>query len=189
MSLDKLKVAILSFLASTAVLVSGPSRSGVAFELGAGKALNNTNTKLPGYSATARLRVVRGRWSYDAAYLRMGKSQLAEDAAISTVGVGYSAPGSRWRYGMDVITGASYSAAVWWDSTRPNESCGVEGCGRRYANDGQHFSRACHLCGAGVTLEYQWNRKWNIRAEYYGLRHMTPTFQGTVLSISYALIT
>ena len=154
-------------------------------ELGVGKALNNTNSKLPGYVYSVHgIQHIAGMWNMDIGYTRLGKSQLAENAAITTVGSVYDYSG--YKIGLGVIAGASYSAAVWWDAMRPDEECGVEGCGRRYDNDGQHFSRACHLCGGVLIISHKWNRV-GIQLEYYGLRHMTPTFQGIVVQATYTI--
>lgn len=152
-----------------------------ALSIGIGKMLNNTDSPLPGYTGSAHLSVQR----VDIGYTRMGASQLAENAAITTVG--YKMPAGRFDFTFSAIAGASYSAAVWWDSKHPDESCGVEGCGRRYDNDGTHFSRACHLCGGVVSVAYKLPHGFGIRAEYYGLRHMTPTFQGVIVQATYTI--
>lgn len=112
------------------------------------------------------------------------REQLAENTAISTVG--YTFGHGRAQFGLAAITGASYSAAVWWDK-HDRHPCGVEGCGKRYVNDGQHFSRACHMCGGVVAVDYRLPHGFGLRAEYYGLRHMTPTFQGVVVQATYTI--
>ena len=176
-------IAIASVLLAFLVPVVADASS---LELAAGKALNNTNTKLPGYvySATADVNLSRD-WSADIRYMRMGKSQVGENAAFTTIGVQYSH--GRFKYGAGVIASAAYSAAVWWDKDHPSQSCGVEGCGRRYDNDGIHFTRACHQCGGYVSAEYSSARGLGIRADYIGLRHMDPTFQGVIVQLTYTI--
>lgn len=169
------RLVILALLLPAAAFSHG-------LEIGAGKALNNCNTRLPAPVYSGRAIVKHGAWSFDAAYTRIGKSQVGENAAISSVGA--SRAMGRWSFGAGVITGASYSAAVWWDKANPHP-CGVDGCGIRYANDGKHFSRACHLCGAELSIQYALTRRFAVRGEYIGLRHMTPTFQGVVLQLTY----
>lgn len=154
---------------------------------GAGKALNNINTRLPGYVGSVHASLaLTPRLSLDAGYTRIEASQLGENAAISTAGVEFKT-GNRLSLGFSVITGASYSAAVWWDSAHPEQTCGVEGCGKRYENDGTHYSRACHLCGAEITAALKLTHGFGVRAEYAGLRHMSPTFQGTIVQVTYTI--
>lgn len=158
--------------------------AGMALSIGVGKALNNTNTRLPGYTGSVHISAPLGKYALDAGYTRIGASQLAENAAIGSLG--FLREGSRYTLGISALTGASYSAAVWWDSAHPHV-CGVEGCGKRYDNDGTHFSRACHLCGAVVSAEYRITPALGFRLEYYGLRHMTPTFQGVIVQLTYRI--
>jgi hypothetical protein len=154
--------------------------------IGAGKALNNTNTALPGWVGSIQGNVrLTPRLDAFAGYTRLGASFLAENAAIGYVGIGYRAKYA--RIGLGVITGASYSAAVWWDSSKPDQTCRPYGCGKRYENNGSVFSRACHLCGGVLSVDYAFTDHIGIRAEYYGLRHMEPTFQGTVIQITYTI--
>ena len=169
---------ILCLSAMFALLLFSQLAFSAELELGAGKALNNTNAKLPGWAGSAHLSLQR----VDIGYTRLGASQLAENAAISTVG--YRLPAGKFDFTFSAITGASYSAAVWWDKEHPHQ-CGVEGCGRRYDNDGRHFSRACHMCGGVIGVEYALSHGFGLRADYYGLRHMTPTFQGVIVELTY----
>ena len=54
-------------------------------ELGVGKAINNTNTKLPAYAYSIHAtQAVSDNWNVDIGYTRFGKSQLAENAAVTT---------------------------------------------------------------------------------------------------------
>jgi hypothetical protein len=158
--------------------------------LGAGKVLNNTDSRLPGWMGSVGLSVPAGAVDYEARYTRLGKTQLGADAAISTLGATY--PQGRVRYGLSAILGASYSPVVWWDKEHPHP-CGVEGRGceewhpKRYDNDGVHYSRACHLCGGVVSVEYRLDNGLGMRLEYYDLRHMTPTFQGMTIQVTYTL--
>jgi hypothetical protein len=156
-------------------------------EIGVGKALNNTNHKVPGWIYSGRVVVTSGKWSYDAAYTRMGISYLAKNAAISTIGV--SRQINKMRYGFSVITGASYDPTVWWSPKHPERSCeiGDDDCGHKYKNDGVHFSRSCHMCGGMISADYSLTERLSARAEYYGLRHMNPTYQGVVLQLTYRL--
>lgn len=158
----------------------------LSLTLGAGKSLNNTNSRLPGYAGSAHLEYALSKaWNADIGYTRLGASQLGEDAAISTVGLARAS--ARYSVSAGLITGASYSAAVWWDYTTPEVTYGVEGGGERYENDGTHFSRACHLCGGVVSMEYRLTSAVSIKFEYYGLRHLTPTFQGSIIQLTYRI--
>ena len=158
---------------------------GIALSLGAGKMLNNTNTRLPGYVVAARGTLSKGYWSADVAYTYMGKSFLGDNAAITTIGVAYGS--GRLHYGASLITGASYAVGVTWDSEHPdNDRCAIEGCGHHYENNGHTFSRACHLCGGTISAEYSLTNHLNLRGEYYGLRHMEPTYQGVMIQLTYS---
>lgn len=158
----------------------------VIASVGIGKALNNTNTKLPGwtYSAHAGL-VLNDKWEASANYTKLFASQLGENSAISTATL--ERKFSRWSIGGGVVTGTSYAAAVWWDKDHRDQTCGVEGCGIRYENDGTHFSRACHLCGGAVSAAYSLGSGFSLRAEYYGIRKMQPTFQGLIVQMTYSV--
>lgn len=154
---------------------------------GIGKALNNTNSQLPGYAGSLHISaVIQPGLQLEAGYTRLGATQLGEDSAISSIGL-VAKSSKHTTVGVSIITGASYSAAVWWDKDQPDNVYGVEGGGVRYDNDGTHFSRACHLCGAVVTTQYMLGKGFALRAEYYGLRHMTPTFQGVIVQVTYTI--
>lgn len=165
------------FWAALLLAMANHASHAATFQLGIGKALNNTNGALPGYVGSATITANH----LTVSYLRMGKSQVGENAALSSFG--YSGGRDRYSYSLSLITGASYSAAVWWDSKHPQNSCGVEGCGKRYANDGRHYSRACHLCGGVIGAQYNPSRHTFIRLDYFGIRHMSPTFQGLVATM------
>lgn len=159
----------------------------VSVSLGVGKALNNTNTKLPGYLGSAH---ISARWndspySLVAGYTRIGASYVASNTAISTLGV--SRHLGRYSLGINVNTGTSYSAAVWWDKNNPLQACGVEGCGKEYVNDGTHFSRACHLCGGTIAISVKATKRLSLYVEYVGIRHMSPTFQGLLFQVQYTV--
>jgi hypothetical protein len=177
---------LFSLFASLSVIGLCHADNAPVFQLGIGKALNNTNARLPGYAAS----ITATYGHLTASYLRMGKSQVGEDAAISTVGYSYSLPSRPISFSLSVVTGASYSAAVWWDQERPDEECGPYGRGcehsRRYDNDGAHFSRACHMCGGAIGVQYNPSRHVFVRLDYFGIRHMTPTFQGLVITTGLA---
>jgi hypothetical protein len=175
---------------AAAVLLVGAANAATpdfSLSLGAGKALNNTNTALPGWVGSIRGNVsLSPKTDAFAGYTRLGASLLAENAAISYLGIGY-----RLKYahiGLGLITGASYSAAVWWDKDKPDQYCGVKACGKRYDNDGTHFSRTCHLCGGVLAVDYAITKHIGFRAEYYGLRHIDPTFHGTVIQITWRIL-
>jgi hypothetical protein len=158
----------------------------VALSIGAGKALNNTDTNVPGWTYSAHVSApISRRYALDAGYTRIGISMLGEDAAIGSAGVLYRH--DRLSLGLSVITGASYSHAVWWNpATHSVCVIGQRDC-TRYANDGSHYSRACHLCGGVIAAQYSLGKGFALRAEYYGLRRMNPTFQGTVIQITYTI--
>jgi hypothetical protein len=175
---------------AAAVLLVGAANAATpdfSLTLGAGKALNNTNTRLPGWLGSIRGNVsLSPKTDAFVGYTRLGASFLAENAAISYLGIGYKLKYA--HIGLGLITGASYSAAVWWDKDKPDQTCGVEGCGIRYENNGTVFSRACHLCGGVLSVDYDITKRLGVRAEYYGLRHMEPTFQGTVIQITWRIL-
>jgi hypothetical protein len=179
MSFKPIIIGILALSASYA-------NAGADITLGAGKALNNTDSNVPGYVVSGRVTVSNGVWSGFAGYTHIGKSFLAEDAAISTAGVGYTYKHATMT--VAEIIGASYSAVVWWDKDDPdNHECYRRHCGKKYPNNGTTFSRACHLCGTAVGLDYAISKHWSLRAEYYGLLHMEPTFQGGIVQVTYSI--
>lgn len=168
----------MSILAATAASLS----------LAAGKLLNNTNAALPGYtiSVSGSLPVYR-RLSLDGTYLRVGKSQLAENMAITSVGLGYVYKNLHITAAEILVAAAS--PVVWWYSDEHGEGfCQIGGgndsrC-KRYSH-GAELSRACRNCGEEVSLSYTTCSGWGIKASYYGLLHMKPTFQGVVMQVSY----
>ena len=89
--------------------------------------------------------------------------------------------------GVSEIVGASYSAEVWWDKDHPEHECAYRHCGKKYKNNGRLFSRACHLCGTVVSVDYNLGHNFSVRGEYYGLLHMKPTFQGVVVQLRYSM--
>jgi hypothetical protein len=183
-------MSIKSMYYSTIVLVMGTGMSatmaGTDVTLGAGKLLNNTNSNVPGYVVSGRVTATSGAWSGFADYLHIGKSFLAEDAAITTVGAGYTY--KRATMTIAEIIGASYSAVVWWDKDDPdNQECYRHHCGKKYPNNGTIFSRACHMCGTAVGVDYALSKRWSVRGQYYGLLHMEPTFQGVVVQVTYSI--
>lgn len=152
--------------------------------VGLGKALNNTNTRLPGYLGSVHISAGNPDSPHRAVlgYTHIGMSHVAGDAGITTVGYNHVLP--RYTLGFNVITQASYAATVWYNSEHPS---GQVGDGTRYPNDGVHFSRSCRFCGGTISLDYQLTKRVAFRAEYIGLRHMNPTFQGVLVQVTYRI--
>ena len=168
-----------------ATVAASAANAGPSLTFGVGKALNNNDTANPGWVYSGHATLVAGRYDFDVGYTRLGRSWLGENAAITTAGIGYRS--GKLHYGVAEIIGASYSAEVWWDSEHPDRECYKTHCGKKYRNSGTTFSRACHLCGTVVSLDYALTRNISVRGEYYGLLHMNPTFQGVVVQLTYSV--
>jgi len=182
-----------SIVLITAALAASTAAQGATLGVGMGKILNNANTSLPGY--TAGVFGSTPAWhgvSLDGSYLRIGKSELAEDMAITSAGFGYQR--GRWHLSVNEILVAAANPAVWWfaDDDGKEGFCQIGGkndhrCKRyKHGGDGSE-SRACRNCGEDVSLRYTWPSGFGIKIDYYGLLHMKPTFQGVGIQVTYAI--
>jgi len=159
----------------------------VLLVLGAGELTNNINTRTPGYMGSAKVAAYAGHWGLDAGYTRVGKSELAMDAAFTTAGVSYRT--GRWTLGVDSLVRASYSPEVWWDSRRPAYTCQMAepGC-KRYPNDRRHLNKSAAFAGTVSSVQYDWRNGLGLRVEYYGLIGLSPTFQGVAVQMTYTVL-
>jgi hypothetical protein len=164
--------------------------------IGAGKMINNTSTGAPGWMGSIRATLpINELWGADIGYTRLGNSWLAQDAGITTLGLQRHT--GRYTLGVSAVYLAAYSPKVWWYSDDPNSPvhCSNDShpspC-RNYPHGGNvkggsGYMRHCHLCGGVLSVQYALTDHIGIRAEYYGLRHIEPTFQGVVIQITYTI--
>ena len=148
--------------------------------LDVGKLANNTDRALPGYAYSLSGRVnLYGHFGLAAEYIRIGKSELAANAAITTASLSFT-------YGRLTLTAgelakAVYAPDVWYSSEHPE----IEriGYGKHYSNDPRYPSKACGWCGTTASVTYSLSKHVFIRGRYIGLVGLRPTFQGFMGSI------
>lgn len=185
--LNSIKRWIVPYATLIIVSLAGKAHADT-LSLGVGKLVNNVNTSLPGYVVAVHGNYsLTPNWGIDASYMKLGKTQMADDAAITTAGATRKL--GRLTLGLSAIVRATYNPAVWWNDDKPGYQCqiGEDECRDHRKNDGIHLSKSCQFCGGVVSASLPVWKGLGVKLEYYGLRKISPTFQGAVMQVTYTI--
>lgn len=145
------------------------------FSVGAGKMLNNTNTKIPGWVASVEYAHTTHLWnaSVRARFMKADRSHLSEWGNSTFESVAVAKDFGQWTASFGEVVYMNYDTRVEWR-------------GQLYAHDLTHYSKHCWNCGQVTTLGYRFGKsRFTLEGQYYAVQTMCPTYQGVVMLLKY----